>query len=211
MGLGRTHTTIRSSVARVHRVVSGDDAFEAVVHLLRRLAQGELAEGDEIVSLEEVRQGSGDLVQVVHDAAFQTVQQSVGGQVDEHYLVCLIEHGVGQRLLHPHSGDLEHGVVQALEVLDIHRRDHADAGGEDLLDALPSLLVGGAGHVGVRHLVDQDPRRTTSDDCGGVELLELLAAVLEALERNLLEALDEFSGLGAAVGLHEADHEVLAA
>ena len=79
----------------VHRFVTGDDTFQTVVHLLRSLAQGQLTEGDQVTSLEEVGQCAGDLVEVVHDATLQAVEQGVGGQVDEYDLVGFIEHRVG--------------------------------------------------------------------------------------------------------------------
>ena len=53
------------------------------------------------------------------------------------------------------AGDLLDDVVHRLEVLDVDRRDHVDAGVEQLLDVLPALLVLRARHVGVRELVDE--------------------------------------------------------
>ncbi len=50
-------------------------------------------------------------------------------------------------------------VVERLEVLDVERRDHVDAGVEQLLDVLPALLVARSGRVGVGVLVDEH-------DCG---------------------------------------------
>ena len=40
-----------------------------------------------------------------------------------------------------HAGDALDHVVHRLEVLDVHRRDHVDAGLEQLLDVLPALRV----------------------------------------------------------------------
>ena len=58
-------------------------------------------------------------------------------------------------LAHPDAGDAGDDVVEALEVLDVQRRDDVDAGIQDLVDVLPALLVLRARCVGVRQLVNR--------------------------------------------------------
>ena len=157
-----------------------DVALEVVVDLLGGLAQGQLAQRDQVASAEEVAERLVDLLGVVDRASLQPVDERVGRQVDELDLVGLVEHAIGHRLAHAHAGDLADGVVEALEVLDVDGREHVDAGVEELLDGLPALLVRGAGHVGVRELVDEHGRGLARDDRVGVELRERRAVVLDA-------------------------------
>ena len=69
------------------------------------------------------------------------------------------DHLVGDRLPLLDAADPLHHVVERLQVLDVDRGDHVDAGVEQLVDVLPALLVPAAGDVGVRELVDQRHRR----------------------------------------------------
>ena len=53
------------------------------------------------------------------------------------------------------AGDPLDDVVERLEVLHVHRGQHVDPGGEQLLDVLPALRVARARGVGVGELVDE--------------------------------------------------------
>ena len=92
--------------------------------------------------LKKLASAPGILSEVVDDAAPQPVEQGVGGEVHEHDLVGPVEHDVRHGLLHADPGDLVHRVVQALDVLDVDRGDHVDAGGEDLLPRSASASRG---------------------------------------------------------------------
>ena len=59
-------------------------------------------------------------------AGAQALLQLLGREVDEHDLVGLVEDPVGERLADAHVGQLEDRVVEALEVLDVDRRDDVD-------------------------------------------------------------------------------------
>ena len=72
--------------------------LEELVDLLGGLAQGQLAQRDQVLALEEVGQRAGDLVEVVDDAASQAVEQRGGREVDEDDLVGRVEHGVRARV-----------------------------------------------------------------------------------------------------------------
>jgi hypothetical protein len=63
------------------------------------------------------------------------------GKVDEFDLVGAADHGIGDRLALQDAGDLEHHVVERLEVLDVEGGQHVDAGVEKDLDVLPPLGV----------------------------------------------------------------------
>ena len=81
---------------------------------------------------------------------------------------------------------------------------------EQLLDVLPALLVARAGDVRVRELVDERDLRLARQQRVDVQLLELRAAVVDALPRDDLEVADLVGRLRASVGLDEADDDVLA-
>ena len=83
-----------------------------------------------------------------------------------------VEHAVRHRLAHPDAGDLGDDVVQALEVLDVHRGPDVDAGRQQLLDVLPALRVPAAGRVAVGELVDQRQLRAAREQRVEVHLLE---------------------------------------
>ena len=138
----------------------------------------------------------------------QALDQLVGRQIDELDLVRVVEHVIGDGLPDPDVGDLADDVVQALEVLDVHRRVDVDPGVEQLLDVLPALRVARAGRVGVRELVDDDQAGFAREGGVEVELLQLDAAVRDALARQDLEPLEQRRGLLPPVGLDQADDDV---
>ena len=138
----------------------------------------------------------------------QPLLQRLRRQVDEHDLVRLLEHLVGERLAYPDLGELGDRVVQALEVLDVDGGDHVDSCRKHLVDVLPALLVARVRQVRVRELVDQRQLGRAADDRVDVHLLQLEAAVGRAQARHLLEPLRERGGLRTVVRLEVADHDV---
>ena len=107
------------------------------------------------------------------------------------------------------AGDAADDVVQALEVLDVERREDVDAGREQLLDVLPALRMARARRVGVRELVDEDQRRMARER--GVEI-ELAAACGPGSRASrggsTVRPGEQRLGLRAAVRLDEADDDV---
>ena len=93
-------------------------------------------------------------------------------------------------------------------MLDVQRAVDVDAGGDQLFHVLPALRVSRAGRVGVRQLVHQQQAGAAGQGCVKVELLESDAAILQAAPRELRHALEQGGGLGPAVGLDHADHDV---
>ena len=85
---------------------------------------------------------------------------------------------VGNALADVDAGRGADDVLHALEVLHVHRGHHGDAGGEDLLDVLPALLVLRAGRVRVRQLVDDDDVGPALQDGVEVHLLDDDVAVV---------------------------------
>ena len=71
-----------------------------------------------------------DVLARVDLAGAQALDQRLGGEVDQHHLVGLAEHGVGDRLADPGAGQLGDLVVERLEVLDVDGREDVDSGRE---------------------------------------------------------------------------------
>ena len=105
-------------------------------------------------------------------------------------------------------GDARHHVVDALEVLHVHRRQHVHARVQQLFHVLPALGVARARGVGVRQLVHEHEGRGAGQDAVQVELPERDAAVGDLPARQHLEPLQERLRLPPAVGLHHAHHHV---
>ena len=182
--------------------------LEADVDLVGDPQQSKLAQGAEIAGSEVVGQRGVDLVGGVDVAVNHPPAQRLGRDVDHLDLLGRTDDLVGNRLALFDAGDPLDDVVERFEVLDVERRRHVDAGGEDLLDVLPALLVAAARDVGVGELVDEHPFRTTGDDGVDVHLLERRAAIDDLLARHDLEVADRLGGQGAVVRLDESDDDV---
>ena len=185
--------------------------LEADVDLVGDPQQGQLAERAEVAGTEVVGQRGVDLVGGVDVPVHHPPAQRLGRDVDQLDLLGGADDLVGDRLALLDPGDPFDDVVERFEVLDVERRGDVDAGGEQLLDVLPALLVAAARDVGVGQLVDEHPLRTAGDDGVDVHLLERRAAVGDRLPRHHLEVADRLGGQRAVVRLDEADDDVAAA
>ncbi len=137
--------------------------------------------------------------------------QRLRRHVDELDLVGRADDGIRHRLPLRDAGDLLDDVVERLQVLDVHRGDHVDAGVEQLVDVLPALLVARAGHVRVRELVDERDLGMARQDRVQVHLLEGGAAVRQRCPRDDLEVADLLGGVRATMCLDVGDDHVGAA
>jgi hypothetical protein len=95
-------------------------------------------------------------------------------------------------------------------MLHVHRREHVDAGVEDVLYVLVALAVVQARRVGVRELVDQAQLRPPGEDPGEVEVGDRRTTVGHAPAREPLEPHGARLGLRPAMRLEQADHDVAA-
>ncbi len=129
-------------------------------------------------------------------------------QIDEDHLVGLLVGDVGDDLAHLDAGDAAHEVIEALEMLDVERRPHIDAGGGQLLDVLVALGVTAALGIGVRHLVDDEDLRLAGQRRIDVEFFERMAAIVERAARQDFEPLEQCRRLGAAMRLDQPHHNV---
>ena len=105
-------------------------------------------------------------------------------------------------------GDLRHHVVQALDVLDVHRGPDVDAGGEQLLDVHPALGVAAVGRVLVSQLVDDGELRTARQERVEVHLLEDAPFVGDAPARHDLQPVEQRRRLAPTVRLDHADNDI---
>ena len=154
------------------------------------LFQGDLAELVQVRLGEEVRQRPLDPLGRVDLPGPHPLLQVLGRQIHVHDLVGLRQHVVRHALLDLHPGELLDHVVEALEVLDVHRGDDVDAGAEQLLHVLVALGVPAARGVGVGQLVHQRDRRPALEHRVEVHLFQHHAAVLDLPPRHLLQVAD---------------------
>ena len=186
------------------------DRLPPRLDVLGHLAQRQLAQRGQPIGAEEVVERRLRALPRVHLARADPLLERLGGEVDEHDLVGRLEDAVGERLAHTDVRQLGDGVVEALEVLDVDRRDDVDPGREHLVDVLPALVVAGLGQVRMGELVDQRELGRTPDHRVDVHLLEREAAVAGLEMRHLLEPFRERRRLRPLVGLEVADHDVAA-
>jgi hypothetical protein len=141
-------------------------AFHRGIDTLGRLAQGQFAQGDRVALLEKVLERDPGALGYVDLALARALEQVVGRQVYQLDLVRRLEHRVRHRLLLAGAGDAGDDVVQALEVLDIHRGIDVDAGIAKLLD---DFSIAGNGLAGLdKHDVTSAQPAGGHDDAGCV-------------------------------------------
>ena len=96
-------------------------------------------------------------------------------------------------------------------MLDVERRPHVDAGGEQLLDVLPALRMAAAGDVGVRVLVDAAAGSGwRASAASRSNSLQDLVDVDDRLARQDLEAVQQRLRLAPPMRLDQADDDVAA-
>ena len=154
-------------------------ALELVVHPVGHPQQGQLPEGRQVAGPEEVGQCRIQAFGWIDVPVGQPPPQGLRGHVDELDPLRPAQHQVRHRLVRSDAGDAFHHVDQGLEVVQVDRGDHLDAGVEELVDVLPAMLVATARHVAVGQLVDQHDLGRPLQDGVHVELLELVALVLD--------------------------------
>ena len=218
--LGVTH---QASGARVladadqHPLARGPGAGDGVglhvgeelgVDPLRRAAEREFPQRGEIAGGEVVGERAAGGLADIDLAVLEALDQVVGGDVDDLDVVGAIDDRVGHGLADADAGDLGDDVVEALDVLDVDGGVDVDAGGQQLLHVEVALGVAAFGGVGVGEFVDEDEFRVAGEDGVEIHLLEHPTLVVDLAPRDHLEAAHQRSGLGAAVGLDDADHDV---
>ena len=81
------------------------------------------------------------LLRHIDFALLQTLEQIIGRQVDQLYLVGPLDDPIRHGFAHAYASDLGDHIVQAFEMLDVDGGVDIDAGLQQLLDILPALGV----------------------------------------------------------------------
>ena len=142
----------------------------------------------------------------VDHARLLAQEQLVGGHVHHHRFVGRIEERIGHRQWLADAGDLADHVVQALEVLHAHRREHVDARGEQLVGVLPALGMAPTPGIGVREIVHEDHVGMAYERPVEIELARGRSPVARR-RRQRLESLEQLE-VRAFVRIDDADHDV---
>ena len=103
------------------------------------LPQRQFPERDQCLFLEEILQGPAGLVGFIHHAPSQSVDKSLGGDVDHHDFVGLLDHPIRHRFTDSDPGDVPDLIVEAFEVLQVHRGQHVDTGIQQHHDVFPTF------------------------------------------------------------------------
>ena len=187
-------------------------ALAILVRLLglvhRQLAQRQLAKRGQIALAKEVGERLLDLLDAVDLALQETRAQRLDRDIDVDDLVGAVQEPVGNGLAHVNAAASGDHVVQRLDVLNVDRRDHRDAGVEQLEDVFVSLLVRRARGVGVRQLVHEHDLRLARLDRLDVHLLDLHVPIGQDAAPHHLQPVDQGDRVGAAVRLDVADDDV---
>ena len=181
---------------------------QLLIDALGGAPQRQFAQGGEIAGREIVVERALGLLWHVDLALFQPLHQVVRGQVDHLDVVRPIEDRVRNRLAHPDACDLGHDVVEALDVLDVHRRVDVDAGVQQFFDIEVALGMAAPGGVGVGKLIDQHELGLARQHGIEIHLLKPRALVGDAAARDDLEPIEERLGFRSPVRLGHADHDV---
>ncbi len=185
-------------------------ALQALVDASGQPEQRQLPQGGEVSDAEVVGERRVDLLGRVDVAVGHATAQALGGHVDQLDLVGPSDDLVGDGLALRHAGDLLDDVVERLQMLHVDGREDVDPGREQLLDVLPALGVAAARDVGVGEFVDDGDLGAPGDHRVHVHLGEPSTAVGTFGADDHLDALQLGLGVGAAVALDVADHQVLA-
>ena len=154
-------------------------AQQRLVDLVGDPEQRQLPQCAEVPRPEVAGQGGVDPIGGVDVAVRHPPPKGLGGHVDQLDLFGGADDLVGHGLPLLDAGDRFDDVVERFEVLHVDGGDDVDAGVEQFLDVLPSLLVPATGDVGVGELVDERHLRLPGQDCVEVHLLERGTAVGE--------------------------------
>ena len=93
-------------------------------------------------------------------------------------------------------------------MLDVHRREHVDTGGQQLLDVHVALGMAAARRVGVGEFVHQHELRAAGQDGVKVHLGELAAFVVDHAARHDRQIGDQRLGFRPPMRFHHADDHV---
>ena len=181
------------------------------IDLIGKPQQRDFAQRGQVAGAKVIGQRRIDPLRRIDVAVGEPAPQSLRCDVDQLDLSRFSDDLVRHGFVLFDTGDLGDDVVEALQVLDVQRRDYGDPRVEQCFDVLPPLGIDAARDVAVRIFVDQRHFRPTAQHRLDIEFREQGPAVGKVLRRNDLDALDEFGDLAAAVSLDYRRDDVGAA
>ncbi len=164
-------------------------------------AEGKFTQGVEISLVEELLDRPCCHIRDIDFPVPQPLEKFRGCKIDNLDLCCFIDHPVGNRLAHEHTGDLGNNIIETLDVLDIQRGIDIDTGIEQFLDILVAFGVTGTGNIGMGEFIDKNERWPETKGCIEVKLREHDSPVLHHLPGNEGKPFEQCFGLRPAVGL----------
>src|SRR5450759_4775188 len=185
--------------------------FQAQIHLLGHLAQGQLTQSDQVGLAEEIFERPSHALLRVDVAAPHAVLQRLRSQVDHHYFVDSLQYPVGNGLPYLDPGDSLHRRGYALQVLDIHGGKNVDPRVQQLQHIFVALAMFAALDIGVRQFVHQSDPRVPRENGVDVHLFEERALVLDRFARYCFQIRDQVTHRFAAVSFDYYDHHIFAA
>ncbi|MNQ39967.1 hypothetical protein D3C85_536060 [compost metagenome] len=207
---GDQHQNPLARRPRPRHPLLAQSGHQLIIHRLGRAAQGQLAQGRQVLDLEEVVRGQPRRLGHIDLALGQTLAQFLRGDVHQFDVVGARQGAVRHAFTLPDAGDAQHHVRQAFQVLDVQRGPDVDPGVQDLLHVLPALGMARAGGVGVGVFVDQQQAGAARHGAVQVELQQGPVAIGDGAAGHDLQPAQQAHGLLAAVGLDHADDDVVA-
>ncbi len=150
------------------------------IDFVRGLPKRHLAQRGQGGFLEEVLHGALSFVRAIDRTTLQSIEKCSRRQVDQDDLVRLLHHPIRDRLPHLNAGDLPHLIVEALQMLNVHGREHLDAGLEKRHHVFPPLASSRAGHIRVREFIDGADLGVPHENGVRIHLFAHVPAVLDA-------------------------------
>jgi hypothetical protein len=178
------------------------------VHPLGGAPKRQFAQGGDVAGRKEMPQCPLRLGLHIDLALLEPLQKFIGGGVHHFDFVGFVQHFVRYGLAHMDAGDLRDHVIEAFDVLDVHRGIDVDSGRQEFLDVEITLGVAASLRVGVGQLIHQDQGGMTLQNGVEIHLSHDVAFVKRAFLGNDFEALAEDIGFHSAVGFHHTDHYV---
>ena len=101
---------------------------DPMFHLVSGLPKGKFSQRNQRRLSKELLQSLFSFRTFVDNSSLQAMQQGPRREIHHHHLVGVLDHPVRHRLTHSNAADVPHLVVEALQVLDVHRGQNINAG-----------------------------------------------------------------------------------
>ena len=181
---------------------------DIIVDAVGRAAQGQFPQRQQVALAEEILHGALGLLGNIDLAFLQALQQFLMRQVDENDFVRVIKDVIGQGFPDLDPGNAADDIVQALQMLDIDRREDVDTGRQQFLDILPALGVTRTRRIGMGQFIDENQFGFSGERSVDVEFTQFVTLVLDALLRNRIQTANHLRRFGASMRLDQTDDQI---